>query len=251
MNGTTRCSTGFRIFARAEQVQTEDQAEIMRKLRGISSTAISDATRGLFAVDPGIRLRVPLRDRVVGRAHTVSVTPGNGLMIRKAVALARAGDVIVVNAFGNSERAVLGANVAREMVGKGVAALIVDGAVRDISEIATLKLPIFARHVTPRSGSDLEGRGEIGAPISCGGVVVCPDDFVVADDDGIVVVPSPDAERVAAAAEESASSKRDAAGAARTMLGSRTQAKLNFDETLATAGIEISPRTWFEYRVGP
>jgi regulator of RNase E activity RraA len=98
------------------------------------------------------------------------------------------------------DRAVLGGNVAIDIVSRGIVGVVVDGVVRDLDELEELGLPVFARGVTPRSGSDLSGRGEVLGPIACGRVAVMPGDVVIGDNDGVVVVPRHDAGQVAARA---------------------------------------------------
>ena len=73
--------------------------------------------------------------------------------------------------------------------GKGIAAIVVDGAVRDVEELRANGYPVFAAAVTP-GAVDSEGPGQVDLPISCGGVPVLPGDIIVADDNGVTVVPA-------------------------------------------------------------
>jgi regulator of RNase E activity RraA len=109
----------------------------------------------------------------------------------------QAGDVLVINARGVLNGALVGGNVCRGLVHRGLAGLIADGAVRDASEIQQDGLPTFARGITTVMGP-IDGPGEVNVPIACGGVVVNPGDIVVADEDGIVVVRPSEAEEVLA-----------------------------------------------------
>jgi regulator of RNase E activity RraA len=72
--------------------------------------------------------------------------------------------------------------------GLGLAGVVIDGASRDVGDIAKLGLPVFARGTTPRKPT-MNGPGEVNVPVSCGGVCVVPGDIVVADDEGAIVVP--------------------------------------------------------------
>jgi regulator of RNase E activity RraA len=93
----------------------------------------------------------------------------------------------------------IGGNIALGMQSRGIRGFIIDGAVRDVSELRELGFPTFARGVAT-AAADLGGpRGEVNVPIACGSVVVNPGDIVVADEDGIVVVPPTVAEEVVAA----------------------------------------------------
>jgi regulator of RNase E activity RraA len=116
--------------------------------------------------------------------------------------MARAGDVLVVNGFGNVERAVLGGSIVADCEANGFSAIVIDGAVRDKAEIGAQALPVYARATTPRSGTDVGGRGEVNTPIACGGIAVMPGDLVLADEEGVVVVPRRDAVAVAARARQ-------------------------------------------------
>ncbi len=69
-----------------------------------------------------------------------------------------------------------------------VVGLVIDGAIRDVAEIAERDFPIYARGVTHR-GPYKDGPGEINVPVSVGGMVVNPGDIVVGDMDGLLAIP--------------------------------------------------------------
>ena len=71
---------------------------------------------------------------------------------------------------------------------RGVAGFVTDGLVRDLDDLETVGLPIFAMGVTPNS-PQRRGPGSVGLPIVCGGVSIATGDIVVGDRDGVVVVP--------------------------------------------------------------
>jgi 3-hexulose-6-phosphate synthase/6-phospho-3-hexuloisomerase len=79
---------------------------------------------------------------------------------------------------------------------KKIAGVVIDGAIRDTSEIRKLKFPAFARCIMPHCGEP-KGFGEIGVPVTVGGVRVNPGDWVIGDDDGVVVVPKEQAVEMA------------------------------------------------------
>jgi regulator of RNase E activity RraA len=134
--------------------------------------------------------------RVAGPAVTVSIPAGGINMVKMGIQQARAGDVVVVSAQGDTTYAMLGGNMSLGMQARGIKGFIIDGAVRDVSELRELEFPTFARGVVA-AAADLGGpRGEVNVPIACGGVVVNPGDIIVADEDGIVVVPPLAAEEV-------------------------------------------------------
>ncbi|WP_308163334.1 RraA family protein [Nocardia alni] len=80
------------------------------------------------------------------------------------------------------------------VLAKGVAGVVIDGAVRDAASIAELGLPVWAAARTP-AGPTKNGPGWIGTTIACGGLVVAPGDLIVGDDDGVAVVPQAIIER--------------------------------------------------------
>ncbi len=125
--------------------------------------------------------------KLVGPALTVKVPPDDNLMIHKALALVKPGDVIVIDGGGDHSWALLGFLMVRTAIKLQVAGIVVDGAVRDAAEIRRMGFPLFAAGVSP-NGPFKEGPGEINYPIHCGGQIVRPGDLIVADDDGVVVV---------------------------------------------------------------
>jgi len=136
---------------------------------------------------------------VLGPAFTVQGAPGDNLALHHAIAAASAGDVIVVAVGGERETAHAGGIVASAARKRGVAGIVVDGAVRDRPELAEIGLPIFHLGTSPR-GPAKNGPGALGVPVELAGVAVAPGDLVCADADGVAVVPAADAETVLEAA---------------------------------------------------
>ena len=140
--------------------------------------------------------------RVAGPAFTVRTGKHDNLMFHASIYLAQPGDVIVVEA-GDDEMAVAGGNVCAIAQRRGVAALVVDGVIRDVVESREKRFPVFARGASPIPARRV-GEGGLNVQIRCGGVVVNPGDVVVADEEGIVVVPRGRAEDVVAKAQAKA-----------------------------------------------
>ena len=154
---------------------------------------MSDALGRLSVMHPSIVARtVP---HMCGIAVTVNLPAGDNLMLHRALALTQRGDVLVINAQGDTSRAVMGGLMTRLAIQRGVAGVIVDGAVRDAAEMAALEFPVFTRGLSANA-PDRARAGQVNLPIACGGVVVSPGDIVVADADGIAVVPLQVAELV-------------------------------------------------------
>jgi 4-hydroxy-4-methyl-2-oxoglutarate aldolase len=125
--------------------------------------------------------------RFAGPAITVEVRPGDNLMIHAAMAVAQPGDVIVVDGKGDLSSALMGEIMSQQCVALGVAAVVIDGAVRDSEAIRELGFPMFAAGLNP-NGPTKFIPGRLNHPISIGGVTVNPGDLVVGDADGVTVI---------------------------------------------------------------
>ena len=126
--------------------------------------------------------------RLAGPAFTVRTPPGEFLAVRAAVDQAAAGVVLVVDGGAELGRALWGDNMSKLALERGIAGLVVDGAVRDRDGIEALAFPVFAAGVTP-TPPRREQEGELDVPVGCGGLEVRPGDLVYGDADGVVVVP--------------------------------------------------------------
>jgi 4-hydroxy-4-methyl-2-oxoglutarate aldolase len=147
-------------------------------------------TRELVSLVPG--------RRVAGPALTAACPRGDNLMLHAAVAQAQPGDVLVAQCHDGSY-GVWGEVLTEAALARGVVALVVDGSVRDMDGIRALGFPVFARG-TALQGATKKQLGTLQAPVSCGGVLVRPGDYVVADDSGIVSIAADLVEAVIASA---------------------------------------------------
>lgn len=127
------------------------------------------------------------RMKVAGPAFTVEVRPGDNLMIHAAMALAKPGDVLVIDGKGDQTSALMGTIMMTACRQLGLAGVVVDGAVRDSLEIDEMDYPVFSVGTNPNGPTKNNG-GRIGQPVSVGGVTVHPGDFIIGDGDGVVVV---------------------------------------------------------------
>jgi 4-hydroxy-4-methyl-2-oxoglutarate aldolase len=125
--------------------------------------------------------------RFAGPALTVEVRPGDNLMIHAAMAIAKPGDVIVVDGKGDLTSALMGEIMCQQCVAIGVAAVVIDGAVRDSEAIRELGFPMFAAGLNP-NGPTKSIAGRVNHPISIGGVSIRAGDLVVGDADGVTVI---------------------------------------------------------------
>jgi RraA family protein len=144
----------------------------------------------------GARLRPYHRgSKLVGTAFTVKTRPGDNLLTHKAIDMAARGDVILVDAGGALDHAIIGEIMSSHAAKRGVAGMVIDGAIRDADAIAASDFPVYACGVTHR-GPYKDGPGEINVPVCIAGMVVHPGDIIVGDADGIVAIPQAEAEQV-------------------------------------------------------
>jgi RraA family protein len=180
---------GFRIFTRIHRAPRA----LVEQFRGLPVANIADEMNRGFCLDAHIRPmnRAPL----LGVAFTVRVRPGDNLMLHRAIDMAEPGDVIMVDAQGELANAISGELMMAWAARRGIAGVVVDGAMRDADVIGGMDFPVYARGITPR-GPYKSGPGEINVPVACGGVVVHPGDIVAGDADGVLVIPRGEADAV-------------------------------------------------------
>lgn len=176
-------------------------AQLLTRAEGLASSLISDVF-GRWAGAPGLLPQAGLAPGrvVVGPALTVRTRPGDNLVVHKALDIARPGEILVVAAGGQTDRAILGGLMGQYATSRGLAALVVDGAVRDLSVLDELGPPVFAltrSHLGPYK----DGPGDLRGPVSVAGVTVEDGDLVVGDEDGVAVIPRGRAEEIISAAE--------------------------------------------------
>jgi len=131
--------------------------------------------------------------KLVGTALTVKTRPGDNLYIYKALTLLEPGHVLVIDAQGDSNNAVIGELIKLYAQQRGCVGFIVDGAIRDVASFEDT--PCYARGVV-HCGPYKSGPGEINVPVSIGGMIVNPGDLIVGDEDGLVAFSQADAEQV-------------------------------------------------------
>jgi 4-hydroxy-4-methyl-2-oxoglutarate aldolase len=152
----------------------------------LPTAELADAAGALIAMEPRIRPVWP-GARLAGRAFTVRTPPGEHRAVRAAAEQAPAGSLLVVDGGGELGCALWGDTMSRLALERGLAGIVVDGAVRDLDGIEALRFPVFAAGWVPTApGRELAG--ELSVPVRCGGLEVRPGDYVYGDADGVVVV---------------------------------------------------------------
>lgn len=185
---------GFRVLKRRRQVS----ADVVERFRALPVANISDAMARMSA--GGARLRPLHRGGVLaGPAITVKSRPGDNLMIHKALDIASPGDVVVVDGGADLTNALIGELMIAHAHKRGLAGIVIYGAVRDSAWIREHDFPVFAAGISHR-GPYKDGPGEINVPIAIEGMVIAPGDLVIGDDDGLLCVAFDEVEAVYAAA---------------------------------------------------
>ncbi len=174
---------GNRILKRRRAVDLELAAQFL----DLPVANVSDCMSRMTASGASLK---PMHGggNMAGPALTVKTRPGDNLMIHKALALAKPGDVIVVDAGGDLTNALIGEIMLGNAIKIGIAGIVINGAIRDAGEIRANKLPVYAAGVTHR-GPYKDGPGEINVPIAINGMVIEPGDLIIGDEDGFLCVP--------------------------------------------------------------
>lgn len=211
-----------------EAIQRPDPA-LVERFRKHDTAKVGDAMAAQGIMQHEIKPLVA-GWRVLGPAVTVLTRPGDALFIQKVADVAQPGDVIVVDAGGYLEAAVIGERIGYYMHSRGIRGIVVDGAVRDKAGLVEIGFPAFAKAVTPRIFGT-QGPGAINVPIQCGGVPVSPGDLILGDDDGVVVVPRTDVARVADLADQHLAGELERLG--RVQAGDKLSVINRCDEKIA------------------
>jgi 3-hexulose-6-phosphate synthase / 6-phospho-3-hexuloisomerase len=167
--------------------------DIRTVLEQVSTANISDAWHRQPSLH-GIKPLLP-GSHMCGPAVTVRTYPGDWAKPVEAIDVCKPGDVLVIDAF-NSYPAIWGELATHSAKVKGLAGLVVWGAIRDTPEIARIGFPAFSSLVSANAGEP-KGFGEINVPVTVAGQTVEPGDWVVGDDDGVIVLPKAQAVELA------------------------------------------------------
>ncbi|HOT94322.1 MAG TPA: orotidine 5'-phosphate decarboxylase [Methanoregulaceae archaeon] len=196
---TRRVKAALAAPKRIQKTSVPLEEEIRRLLETVSAPHVTDAMHrhgamiGMVPLSPGLR--------IVGPAVTVQTFAGDWAKPVEAIDRARPGDVLVINNDGGTHVAPWGELATLSARNRGIAGVVIDGAVRDVDDIRRMEFPLFARGTCPNAGEP-KGFGEINAEIRCAGQVVRPGDWIVGDESGVVVVPREKAYEVARRAVE-------------------------------------------------
>lgn len=173
-------------------------SDVVERAKSFASTILCDVAGRRGSLHGRVQPLHPSM-KVAGPAFTVEARPGDNLGFHLALAVAKPGDVIIVDGKGDLGCALFGDLMVTQAQAAGIAGLVVDGAVRDSNELVERGYPVFAAGRNP-AGPTKGIAGRLSIPICVAGAPVNPGDLVVGDADGVVIIPRNDVDGVLVAA---------------------------------------------------
>lgn len=173
---------------------------IISQFKDIPTTIIADVLDGRNVLGSEIRA-LDEQYKFAGRALTVNMEVGDASSVFKAVAYIKAGDIIVIDAKGDQNFAVMGDFILGIFKKHKVGAVVINGVIRDILGVKDLNVPVCCKGTTP-SASNIGNQGEVNVPIHIEDTTIRPGDIIVGDADGIIVVPIESYQEILAKAPE-------------------------------------------------
>ena len=216
------------LVARAARIPVSDLYEVLpANIR--DAALMSPRTRPLV-----------LGLRIAGPAVTARCAPADNLMMHKALQIAAAGDVLVVDG-GEPSGAQWGTLAALYAEHKQLAGVVVEGCIRDVDELAARRYPVWSTAISS-AHPDKRGAGAVNVPIHCGGVLVRPGDVICADGDGVLVLPP--AHLAAAIAKGEARMAHEDTAAAAIAVGKSLFDLHDLDRAFVASGVPERDAHW-------
>jgi 4-hydroxy-4-methyl-2-oxoglutarate aldolase len=207
--------------------------QLVEAFRALPAATVYEAAGQRGMVSPAIRPVYP-EAKLCGPALTVKCHIGDNLMIHKAVSIAQPGDVLVISIGNDVQSGAWGEILTTAAQSRGVAGVVIDGAVRDAEATLRRRFPIFSRGLAV--GATMKRNlGLINHPLVCGNMYVEPGDLIIGDIDGVVVVPRERCAEVLRASQER--EERERVLMEKIAKGATTLELLKLDPILAELGL--------------
>lgn len=179
-----------------QNIPTHITLPMMRE--SLYSAVVSDVLDSLGRPQQSPRVPLPpmtVDAVLVGRCRTTlwadmaHVDPQPYALELQAVDACQPDDVLIAAAAGSMRSGIWGELLSTAAQNRGCVGAIVDGAVRDVSKMATMNFAVFARGTCVYDSLNRQRVIDIDVPVEIDGVLFRPGDLVIADEDGVVVVP--------------------------------------------------------------
>jgi regulator of RNase E activity RraA len=182
---------------------------LVERARGLSSEEVlavlpgkgyrNQYADGFQVLHPGMKLVgravtvefMPVRPDLEIIANAAAKTAGLGRLNNQAVIdMLQPGDVLVADLFGMHEQGTIVGDNLFYYIMKAThgAGLVVDGAVRDLEGIRTMKMPAYFRTAHPTAIGNVMISG-VNIPVRIGRATVMPGDLVFGDAEGVYFIP--------------------------------------------------------------
>jgi 4-hydroxy-4-methyl-2-oxoglutarate aldolase len=173
------------VHAKSKSIAFAQEIDRWRK---VPTAVVADVSDGACLIDPAIRPLMPpgQQPRLFGFAVTAICEPPDFGAVLHALDHVERGDILVIDAKGQGDNAMIGEILGGHLRRKGAAGIVCDGAVRDVAELAGwTDLPVFTRYITPRGPTGVQ-LGQVNVPAKIGRRSIDPGDLIIGDDDGLV-----------------------------------------------------------------